>query len=327
MSLPNCAQIPPLQSWSLTQSGHLDGSTPVDPFPDCPLVLPSEPNPAGVVLEHPKKSAAVSAAADAPMATASGSSFDIGTSSVSVTEMSRWRHPSRRMSRRTKRDRDFERSSFLSAVSCERVRAISSAPEKISSWCLTLRTIAARQFVGHARDGSFPHVPWGVVVHGRRFRSHVQRNRSRCFRKVRAGLTSRRCQAARSMQARKSYVPLAATILIAFAGCAVGVSPSSGGGAEETDGGAGGQTGSTSYGNDGDAGSQHDSGRKGVDASSPASTSTGSATSDPTSTCAPPDTPADCTCASGHTCAANNCYGGYLCDTSTNRCKAPSACP
>jgi hypothetical protein len=45
------------------------------------------------------------------------------------------------------------------------------------------------------------------------------------------------------------------------------------------------------------------------------------------STCAPPSTPAGCTCATGETCAANNCYGGYVCDTSTLRCKAPADCP
>jgi hypothetical protein len=46
----------------------------------------------------------------------------------------------------------------------------------------------------------------------------------------------------------------------------------------------------------------------------------------PGSTCAgyaAPDTPAGCSCASGHTCGANNCYGGYFCNLTTNKCAAP----
>jgi hypothetical protein len=28
----------------------------------------------------------------------------------------------------------------------------------------------------------------------------------------------------------------------------------------------------------------------------------------------------------GQMCQPNGCYGGYLCDTSTNKCKAPGSC-
>ena len=38
-----------------------------------------------------------------------------------------------------------------------------------------------------------------------------------------------------------------------------------------------------------------------------------------------PGVTAACHCSSGHTCAANNCYGGYWCNTATNRCQAPPA--
>jgi hypothetical protein len=40
---------------------------------------------------------------------------------------------------------------------------------------------------------------------------------------------------------------------------------------------------------------------------------------------APPDMPAGCTCASGHTCPANNCYGGWYCELSDDKCVAPPA--
>ena len=36
-----------------------------------------------------------------------------------------------------------------------------------------------------------------------------------------------------------------------------------------------------------------------------------------------PDTKASCVCSSGKTCSANGCYGGWWCDTATNRCHAP----
>ncbi len=46
------------------------------------------------------------------------------------------------------------------------------------------------------------------------------------------------------------------------------------------------------------------------------------------SPCAQPDTPAACSaCGTGKVCQPNGCYNGYLCDTDTNRCKAPDACP
>ena len=46
----------------------------------------------------------------------------------------------------------------------------------------------------------------------------------------------------------------------------------------------------------------------------------------PTSVCAQPDTPAGCKACSG-SCQANGCFNGYLCDTQTNRCHPPTACP
>jgi hypothetical protein len=36
-----------------------------------------------------------------------------------------------------------------------------------------------------------------------------------------------------------------------------------------------------------------------------------------------PDTKASCACSSGKTCSANGCYGGWWCDTATNRCHSP----
>jgi hypothetical protein len=29
----------------------------------------------------------------------------------------------------------------------------------------------------------------------------------------------------------------------------------------------------------------------------------------------------------GHVCQPNGCYGGYLCDTTTDKCKPPGSCP
>ena len=51
--------------------------------------------------------------------------------------------------------------------------------------------------------------------------------------------------------------------------------------------------------------------------------STGSSAGETCGSLVGPDMSADCTCADGHTCSANNCYGGYWCDTSSNRCVAP----
>ncbi len=45
------------------------------------------------------------------------------------------------------------------------------------------------------------------------------------------------------------------------------------------------------------------------------------------STCADIDVVAACHACSGASCQPNGCYGGYVCDTVTMRCKAPSACP
>ncbi len=36
-----------------------------------------------------------------------------------------------------------------------------------------------------------------------------------------------------------------------------------------------------------------------------------------------PTTKAGCTCSSSHTCAANGCYGGWWCNTASNKCQAP----
>ena len=45
-------------------------------------------------------------------------------------------------------------------------------------------------------------------------------------------------------------------------------------------------------------------------------------------TYAPPDLTASCPCPAGKTCAANGCYGGWWCDTATNRChSSPTGCP
>jgi len=63
-------------------------------------------------------------------------------------------------------------------------------------------------------------------------------------------------------------------------------------------------------------------------------TTTGSTTSSASSTTtgtsgsscpgyADPNTPAGCTCSSGHTCGANNCYGGWYCELSDDKCVAP----
>lgn len=45
--------------------------------------------------------------------------------------------------------------------------------------------------------------------------------------------------------------------------------------------------------------------------------------------CAAPDTAASChSCSqSSSKCQANGCYGGYLCDTQTDRCRPPDSCP
>jgi hypothetical protein len=45
------------------------------------------------------------------------------------------------------------------------------------------------------------------------------------------------------------------------------------------------------------------------------------------STCADPNTPASCHACSGNNCQPNGCYGGYVCYTVTNKCKAPNSCP
>jgi hypothetical protein len=37
----------------------------------------------------------------------------------------------------------------------------------------------------------------------------------------------------------------------------------------------------------------------------------------------PPDTKSSCACSSGKTCTANGCYGGWWCNTQTNKCQAP----
>jgi hypothetical protein len=44
-------------------------------------------------------------------------------------------------------------------------------------------------------------------------------------------------------------------------------------------------------------------------------------------TCADPNTPASCHACSGKSCQPNGCYGGYVCDTMTDKCKAPNSCP
>jgi hypothetical protein len=50
--------------------------------------------------------------------------------------------------------------------------------------------------------------------------------------------------------------------------------------------------------------------------------------SDGASVCADVNTPANCSaCSSTDDCQPNGCYGGYFCDTQTNHCKAPTACP
>ena len=63
-----------------------------------------------------------------------------------------------------------------------------------------------------------------------------------------------------------------------------------------------------------DGGSAKDSGAK-ADAGSSA-------------VCAQPSKPAGCNggC-TAHVCSANGCYNGYLCDTTTLKCKAPGLCP
>jgi hypothetical protein len=53
----------------------------------------------------------------------------------------------------------------------------------------------------------------------------------------------------------------------------------------------------------------------------------------PTNTCGSlngPDVASGCTCSSGKTCSANGCYGGWWCNTQSNKCQAPpdpSSCP
>jgi hypothetical protein len=51
----------------------------------------------------------------------------------------------------------------------------------------------------------------------------------------------------------------------------------------------------------------------------------GGASAEECGTLVGPDVPAGCHCASGHTCGPNNCYGGFWCNTATNRCQAPPA--
>ncbi|MBS2033062.1 MAG: metallophosphoesterase [Deltaproteobacteria bacterium] len=64
--------------------------------------------------------------------------------------------------------------------------------------------------------------------------------------------------------------------------------------------------------------------------STTASSTTGSSGGSSGSSCpgyADPNTPAPCNCSSGHTCGANNCYGGWYCRLSDNKCVAPpSSC-
>lgn len=53
----------------------------------------------------------------------------------------------------------------------------------------------------------------------------------------------------------------------------------------------------------------------------------GGGSSDPCAGYALPNQPSACVCSAGHTCGANHCYGGYVCDTATNRCvPAPAGC-
>jgi hypothetical protein len=105
------------------------------------------------------------------------------------------------------------------------------------------------------------------------------------------------------------------------ASAAVEVQPdsSSVGGGTATGGGAGGNTGSG-------GGTALGGGAGGGSTSSGGGTGGGSATK----SCpgfAAPDEVASCTCTSGHTCTANNCYGGWYCNETTNRCVAqPASC-
>jgi hypothetical protein len=61
----------------------------------------------------------------------------------------------------------------------------------------------------------------------------------------------------------------------------------------------------------------------------PQPTGGGSSSGSQGSVCADPDTPATChSCSpSSSKCQANGCYGGYLCDTASGRCRAPNQCP
>jgi hypothetical protein len=61
----------------------------------------------------------------------------------------------------------------------------------------------------------------------------------------------------------------------------------------------------------------------------PQPTGGGSSSGSQGSVCADPDTPAGChSCSqSSSKCQSNGCYNGYLCDTSTNRCRPPNQCP
>jgi hypothetical protein len=76
----------------------------------------------------------------------------------------------------------------------------------------------------------------------------------------------------------------------------------------------------------GDAGTSSDTASGGVDT---APTPVDSGSSEHCGTLVGPDVAAGCTCTTGHTCAANGCYGGWWCDTATNKCHAapaPSTC-
>jgi hypothetical protein len=67
-------------------------------------------------------------------------------------------------------------------------------------------------------------------------------------------------------------------------------------------------------------GKQQDSSSSGQDAMGPPDTG-------PPTNCADPSTPAAChACSPGLSCQPNGCYNGYICNTLTNRCRAPGTC-
>ena len=106
-----------------------------------------------------------------------------------------------------------------------------------------------------------------------------------------------------------------------------------GGGQAGEDAASGGDSGGRITGEDASQPSGNDAGGNGGDHDGGAGNDAGHQQPPPqdagngNSTCAGPNTPANCHACSGQSCQPNGCYNGYLCDTVTDKCKAPNSCP